>query len=132
MRLTRVRHIAFTVRDLDESVPWYRDLFDLDEIRREVSDERSAAILGSSASRFQIGLVQHAATGEHRFDPTTVGLDHAAWAVDSRDELDAWTRELSAKGVEHSPIADVGPVSVLNFKDPDGIALSLFWDAPST
>lgn len=130
MRLTRVRHIAFTVRDLDASVPWYRDVFELDEIRRERSDDRSAVILGSPASQFQIGLVQHRGADERRFDPTTVGLDHAAWSVETRDELDAWERALTAKDVEHSPIADVGPVSVLNFKDPDGIALSLFWDAP--
>jgi len=122
MRLDRVRHIAFTVRDLELSVRWYRDVFELDELRREVSDERSAAILGHPASRFQIGLVQHAMTGEHRFDPTTVGLDHAAWSVESRDELDAWERELTTKGVEHSPVADLGLVAILNFKDPDGIA----------
>jgi len=131
MQLARVRHIAFTVRDLEQSVPWYRDLFELDEIRREVSEERSAAILGSPSSRLQIGLVQHSRTDQHRFDPTTVGLDHAAWSVESRDELDAWARELESKGVEHSPVVDLGPIAILNFKDPDGIALSLFWDAPN-
>jgi hypothetical protein len=32
------------------------------------------------------------------------------------------------EAVVHSPIIDVGPVAILNLKDPDGIALSLFWD----
>jgi catechol-2,3-dioxygenase len=76
----------------------------------------------------QIGLVQHADAGSEPFDPSVVGLDHAAWSVATRDELGAWEEFLRSKGVVHSPIVDVGPVSILNLKDPDGIALSLFWD----
>jgi glyoxylase I family protein len=89
-------------------------------------------VLGVAGSPVQIGLVQHTGTGPQPFDPTTVGLDHAAWSVDTREELDDWEQMFAENGVAHSPIADVGQVAILNFKDPDGIALALFWDAPRT
>jgi catechol 2,3-dioxygenase-like lactoylglutathione lyase family enzyme len=132
MRPARSRHVALTVSDLEASVRWYRRVFELDEVRREESPDRRAAVLGIEGSPVQIGLVQHVGGPSGRFDPHVVGLDHAAWAVDTRAELDEWQRVFTADGVEHSPVVDLGHVAILNFKDPDGIALSLFWDAPST
>jgi glyoxylase I family protein len=124
--------VALTVRNLEQSERWYRDVFGLEEVRREASEHRQAVVLETPDGTMKVGLVQHAGTKVGRFDPTVVGLDHAAWSVASRAELDEWQAALEAKGVEHSPIADVGPVAILIIKDPDGIALALFWDRPST
>ena len=32
--------------------------------------------------------------------------------------------------LEHSGAVEVPPGAILNFEDPDGIALALFWDRP--
>jgi glyoxylase I family protein len=62
------------------------------------------------------------------FDPTVTGLDHCAFTVDRREDLDAWVQRLDDHGVAHSGVIDVPPGAILNFKDPDGIALAIFWD----
>jgi glyoxylase I family protein len=60
--------------------------------------------------------------------PSRVGLDHLAFSVETREQLDEWAARLSAAGVEHSGVAAIAPGAILNFKDPDGISLALFWD----
>jgi catechol 2,3-dioxygenase-like lactoylglutathione lyase family enzyme len=62
-----------------------------------------------------------------RFDPFRVGLDHISFSVPTRADLDAATRLLDERGVEHGPIRDLVPLglSFLAFFDPDGIALEL-------
>jgi len=85
-------------------------------------------VLAAPGGEMQIGLVQHSGGDGERFNPKVIGLDHAAWSVAKREDLDAWEELLRAKGVIHSPVADVGAVAILNLKDPDGIALALFWD----
>jgi len=75
-----------------------------------------------------VGLVEHRPGGSEAFDPTTLGLDHVAFTIRSRDELEEWSAQLSASGIEHSGVIDVPPGAIPNFKDPDGIALALTWD----
>jgi catechol-2,3-dioxygenase len=75
-----------------------------------------------------VGLVEHIGHEDDSFDPRRLGLDHAAFNVGSREELDEWATRLTAAGIEHSGAIDVPPGAILNFTDPDGIALALFWD----
>jgi glyoxylase I family protein len=71
-------------------------------------------------------------TGEHdAFDERRTGLDHVAFSVETREALDEWAAKLTAAGIEHSGAIDVPPGAILNFRDPDGIALALFWDRPT-
>ena len=60
-----------------------------------------------------------------RFDENRVGLDHIAFRVDSKTELDAAAAHLDELGIEHEPIKDIGPAYILEFRDPDNIALEL-------
>ncbi len=129
LRVARARHVALTVRNLEESARWYSDLFDLHEVFREEAPHRRAVVLASPDGwAMHIGLVQHSGTLDQNFDPTVVGLDCAAWSVATREELDRWQEFLEERGVVHSPVADLGVAAMLNLKDPDGIALALFWD----
>lgn len=74
-----------------------------------------------------VGICQLYERQEAPFDPTHVGLDHFAFAVESRDELDRWAERLDDLGIEHSGAIEIPPGAILNFKDPDGIALALMW-----
>ena len=124
--LSGIRHIALSVTDLERSAAWYQRVLDLHELRREESPSRRAVLLSWSEVP-TVGLVQHDAD-ESVFDPTMAGMDHVAFAVASRDELDEWAARFDQEGVTHSGAIDIPDGGILNFKDPDGIALALFWD----
>lgn len=100
----------------------------MDVALSEQSEHRRAAVLRFPGGRSIVGLVQHGPPKADTFDPTVIGLDHLALAVASREDLDAWGARLDEQGVAYSGPIDVPPGAILNFKDPDGIALACFWD----
>jgi glyoxylase I family protein len=61
-----------------------------------------------------------------RFDEDRVGLDHLSFAVPSVADLHDAAALLDEDGVEHGGVKDIGAGSILEFRDPDGIALELF------
>jgi catechol-2,3-dioxygenase len=120
-------HVALTVSDLDASAVWYERVLGLVVLFREDGDRRRAVVFGFPGGGHAVGLVWHAGADDG-FDPRRIGLDHVSFAVDRREDLDGWARRLADEGVPHSGVVDVPPGAILNFKDPDGIALAIFWD----
>lgn len=129
-KLIGLRHPALTVRDLEASAAWYRDVLGMQEEPGSRSALGGMALLRLPGSGHAVGLVQHggAAGVAAAFDSAAPGLDHLAFSVASRAELDAWEAELDRLGIAHSGIVEIPPGGILNFSDPDGIALALFWD----
>jgi glyoxylase I family protein len=60
------------------------------------------------------------------FDEFRTGLDHFAFGVSSRAELESWIPELERRGITFSPIAETPIGSVIVFRDPDNIQLELW------
>jgi glyoxylase I family protein len=60
-----------------------------------------------------------------RFHEDRAGLDHIAFRLASKTELDSAAAHLDEIGVDHQPIKDIGPSYILEFRDPDNIALEL-------
>ena len=54
---------------------------------------------------------------------------HLSFAVPSRTDLDAAVARLDELGVAHDGVKDIGIGQLLEFRDPDGIALELWADA---
>jgi glyoxylase I family protein len=73
--------------------------------------DRQKVFLRHERLRVRLGLTQHQHSPREAFDETRVGLEHLAFAISSRAELDG--------------------AAVLVFRDPDYIQLELFFD-PST
>jgi glyoxylase I family protein len=122
-------HIAVTVRDLSVSAPWYRALFDAEPVLDEDTEpdfHHTVYLLNGTL----FGLHQHKQPAPAEFSEYRVGLDHVAFGVEDRDELEKWTRRLDEMGIAHGEIKDAPYGSRLAFRDPDGIALELF--APPT
>jgi catechol-2,3-dioxygenase len=125
--LAGLHHAALSVRDIELSVGWYRDVLGLEETFRRQSETERVAVMKLPGLRATLGLVQHAHAGEG-FSPSNVGLDHLAFSVESGEELQAWSRRLGELGIDHSGPADTPFGGMLHFNDPDGIALALFWE----
>jgi glyoxylase I family protein len=62
---------------------------------------------------------------DDRFDEDRTGLDHVAFRVGSKAELETAAEHLDEIGIAHEPIKDIGPAFILEFRDPDNIALEL-------
>jgi glyoxylase I family protein len=120
-------HVAFTVRDLSVSVPWYETLFEAKPVLDEDTDPDFHHTVYMIGNNTLLGLHQHgtpAPTG--KFSEFNVGLDHVAFGCANRGELERWVGRLDNLGIQHGGIKDASYGSGVSFRDPDGIALELF------
>ena len=114
-------HVHLKVRDVERSIAFYTDVFDL--------------AVGDHSGRFAFLTF-----GEHHHDIALqdvgpdapapgrgVGLYHAAIEVESREDLEAVYTTLRERGVAVSPI-DHGISKALYFEDPDGNGLEAYLD----
>jgi glyoxylase I family protein len=121
-----VHHTALTVSDADASASWYSDLLGMMVVLSGDDDSVRFRVLAHPESGCVIGVREYSDSAGDRFDEFRTGLDHLAFAVASRAELEAWERELQARNVAYSPIAETPIGSVVVFRDPDNIQLE-FW-----
>ena len=121
-------HVAVTISDLDASVAWYGEVLGFEELFREEAQDRRASVMTFPDGTFGVGLVEYPTVPFEAFDPRHSGLDHLAFTVTSLEALEDWTAELGRVGVVHSGVIEIPSGAILNFKDPDGIALALFWE----
>lgn len=126
MGVQALGHVVLKVKDLQRSVPFYRDVLGLKEVGR----------LGRGMVFFSVGDKHHdlalAEVGPRASspDPHVVGLYHVAFKVgDSLDELRECKRHLERHGVPILGMADHKVSQSLYIADPDGIEIELYVDA---
>ena len=86
----------------------------------------SYRVLADPGSGWVLGVRQYHGREGDGFDEFRTGLDHFAFSVENREALEEWERELSARGIAYTPIAETSIGSVIVFRDPDNIQLE-FW-----
>lgn len=123
--ITGAHHIALTVTDVERSVQWYQELLGMQVVMQGDDDTVRFRVL-AHPSGWIIGLRQYPGKEGGAFDEFRTGLDHVAFTVSSRNELDACAAELAERGVPFSPIAETPIGMVIVFRDPDNIQLE-FW-----
>lgn len=126
--LVGLHHAALSVTDVERSARWYRDVLGTEEVFSEDGNARRAVIVRVPGAGAVVAFVQHVDAELPGFDPRRSGLDHLAFTVANRAGMDAWAARLADHGVAYDGPLDVPSGAILNVKDPDGIALSLFWD----
>lgn len=125
MTITGLRHVGLSVTDLERSAAWYAHVLGFKELFREAEGQRSAVIMGRPGTGLLLGLVHFARGANDAFTPFRTGLNHVCFAVASREEVDGWAARLDELAVPHSGVAQMKTGPILNFKDPDGIALAI-------
>ena len=131
--VTGYHHIRLTVCDIDRSRAFYA-VFGLPVAIQmppdadEATRAQLAFLYGGVVYAIGGGLfgLRPVADGGDRFDENRVGLDHISFQVGSVDELNDAVAVLDALGVAHEGVKDLGMGSILEFRDPDGVALELF------
>jgi catechol 2,3-dioxygenase-like lactoylglutathione lyase family enzyme len=120
-------HVALTVRDLAVSVPWYQALLDAEPVLDEDTDpnmHHTVYLLGNGTL---LGLHQHeTAAPDETFSEFRIGLDHVAFGLADRQELETWAARLDELGIDHDGIKDASYGSGVSFRDPDNIPLEFF------
>ena len=104
--ITGISHVDLSVTNLQASLAWYCELLGAVELmggRNDAHDLDVRYIL-EPTSGVIIGLEQHDANEGTPFDEKRVGLDHLAFNVASREELDAWLARLEELGISNSGI----------------------------
>ena len=124
-------HVRLTVTDIARSRAFYDDVFGL-PVAFELppdADEQTRAQLGflygGVIYRLGDSLLGLRPVGTDVFHEDRVGLDHVSFTVGSIADLEAAASLLDSLGIAHGGVKNIGPASILEFRDPDNIALEL-------
>lgn len=143
MALRGVNHIGVTVRDLDATVAWYREMLDIEptfgqrgnsgakvdtvvQVEGAVID-MAFCVLGNTCLEFL--QYREPAGADFALSNSDVGAVHACFEV---DDIDAAYQRLLSKGVQFSAppaVATEGPlegVAYAYFRDLQGLQLEFF------
>ena len=128
-------HVRLTVTDIVRSKAFYDAVFGWptavdasDRIGEPGITQSQADIYGGIVYRTPSGALfglRPVATPGDRFDSERTGLDHVSFVVDSREELVRAAEHLTALGVEHGDVTDLGAIAIMSFSDPDGVHCEL-------
>lgn len=130
--LTGFHHLGLTVRDVAASEAWYREV--LGFVRAFVEPHGTgdgyAVVMTRPGTGLFVGLDHHPESTLEMFSALRTGLDHLALELRTREGIDAWITHLDEMGVEHGAVfesAQPAPHALVQFRDPDGIPIELFW-----
>lgn len=127
-----ISHIRLTVTDIERSRAFYEGLFawpvaiEMPADTPEEDQARYTFLYGGVIYNLGHCLLGLRPVSADSFDENRTGLDHLSLDVASTAELDAAVELLDGRGISHGGIKDIGDAFILEFRDPDNIALELF------
>jgi glyoxylase I family protein len=125
MAFTRgLHHVVLTVTDIERSTEFYTKIFKL----TLGTDEGPGSVLWDDVVLLCLQQAPHAPIPNDRFDENRLGLDHLAFAVPSRTELEETVETLNAMGVATEGIEfdPDGQSEYVCFRDPDNIQVEVY------
>lgn len=129
-------HVRLTVTDIDRSRRFYDEVFGLPVVYEvppdadETTKQQLDFLYGGVIYQLGDSLLGLRPVGTDKFHEDRVGLDHVSFTVGSVAELESAAAFLDAHAISHGGVKNIGPASILEFRDPDNIALELL--APNT
>jgi len=128
---TSIAHVRLTVTDIERSRQFYESVFgwpvliEVPENADEATRRQLDFLFGGVIYDLGGTLLGLRPVAKDRFDENRTGLDHIAFRMGSKAELDSAAAHLDELGIGHEPVKDIGPSYILEFRDPDNIALEL-------
>ena len=125
-------HVRITVTDIERSRAFYDAVlglpvaFEVPADADEATRDQLSFLFGGVIYRLGDGLFGLRPVGRDSFSQDRTGLDHLSFAVADRAALDEAVVVLDENRVAHGEIKDIGAGYILEFRDPDNIALELF------
>jgi glyoxylase I family protein len=120
-------HLGLSVTDLGKSVEWYRRV-----LRFEINAEIEGAgfrrtRLRTPSNGITLTLTVHDDESVEAFSERRPGMDHVAFQVGGRGDIDSLKGRLERLEVEHSEIKASGSgTAMITLRDPDNIQLEIF------
>ena len=128
---TSIAHVRLTVTDIERSRQFYESVFgwpillEVPENADEATRNQLGFLFGGVIYDLGGTLLGLRPVADDRFHEDRCGLDHIAFRLSNKAELDSAAAHLDEIGVQHEPVKDIGPSYILEFRDPDNIALEL-------
>lgn len=126
-----IAHVRLTVSDIERSRRFYESVFgwpvliEIPDNADAATREQLAFLFGGVIYDMGGALIALRPVATDRFHEDRCGLDHIAFRAADKAELDAAAMHLDDLGIDHEPVKDIGPSYILEFRDPDNIALEL-------
>jgi catechol-2,3-dioxygenase len=130
MAIHRLNHAVLYVRDLAQSVPFYRDVLGFGVVT-EMEGKAAFLRADGSSNDHDLGLFQLGPqAGPSPAGRTSVGLYHLAWEVDTLRDLERLSAKLSTAGALVGA-SDHSTTKSLYGQDPDGLEFEIAWVLPA-
>jgi glyoxylase I family protein len=119
-----IAHVRLTVTDIERSRQFYERVFgwpvllEVPENADEATRNQLSFLYGGVIYDLGGTLLGLRPVANDRFDEDRTGLDHIAFRLGSKDELDSAATHLDEVGVEHEPVKDIGPSYTLELTAP--------------
>ena len=123
-----IHHVALNVRDLERSERWYSEVLGFTRLAPFRGD-RFERVIMRHPSGVVLGLTRHDdPAAEESFSERRTGLDHVAFEVASREELEGWATRFDELGVTHSGVTETPMTGsfLIAFRDPDQLQLEMY------
>jgi glyoxylase I family protein len=126
-----IAHVRLTVTDIERSRRFYESVFgwpvliEIPDNADETTRQQLSFLFGGVIYDMGGALIALRPVATDCFHEDRCGLDHIAFRAADKAEIDAAAKYLDELGVDHEPVKDIGPSYILEFRDPDNIALEL-------
>ncbi len=126
----RLNHAVLFVANLERSMRFYTEVFDMSVVAREPRANAAFLRLPRSGNHHDLGLFGVGTAGGPK-RPGAIGLYHLAWQVDTVDELAAARAGLLDVGA-YTGESSHGATKSIYGADPDGNEFEIMWMLPRT
>ena len=124
----RLNHAVLFVADLERSVRFYTELFDMSVVVREPRANAAFLRLARSGNHHDLGLFGVGTAGGPK-RRGAIGLYHLAWQVGTIDEL-ATARQALLDAGAYTGESSHGATKSIYGADPDGNEFEIMWMLP--